>query len=264
MSTIFVLGDIHGCLDKITPLLYRAGLVDRRLAWTGGDATLCLLGDYVDRGLDSIPVLDLIMRLQREAAGAGGRVLALLGNHDLMLSIVSKVPDALAGTKRPFRQQWTLNGGIEKDLERLRPEHVAWIDTLPSMMLVAGRLLIHADATFYRDYGASVDEVNASITAVIQGGDPAALALLDERFAQRMAFRNGASAIEAASRMLQTYGGQQILHGHTPISKAQGGPPAEVTSALRYANGLCVNCDSGMYLGGPGFLHVLPDDAPLA
>jgi hypothetical protein len=29
--------------------------------------------------------------------------------------------------------------------------------------------------------------------------------------------------------------------------------PEEVTEPLVYADGLCVNIDSGMYLGGPGF-----------
>ena len=41
-------------------------------------------GDYLDRGTDIRQVLDLLMRLEREAKSAGGQVIALLGNHELM------------------------------------------------------------------------------------------------------------------------------------------------------------------------------------
>jgi hypothetical protein len=41
-------------------------------------------GDVLDRGPDSRKVLDLLRRLEGEAARAGGRVYALLGNHELM------------------------------------------------------------------------------------------------------------------------------------------------------------------------------------
>ncbi len=42
------------------------------------------LGDVVDRGADSLALLGLLERLARSAAAAGGRVQALLGNHELM------------------------------------------------------------------------------------------------------------------------------------------------------------------------------------
>ena len=81
----FIIGDIHGHCDKLAGLLRDAGLVDADLAWSGGDARLFLLGDYVDRGPDGIGVIDLLMGLGVEAAAAGGQVEALLGNHDVML-----------------------------------------------------------------------------------------------------------------------------------------------------------------------------------
>ena len=42
------------------------------------------LGDLLDRGGDSRKVMDLLMRLQREASAAGGQMHVVLGNHEAM------------------------------------------------------------------------------------------------------------------------------------------------------------------------------------
>jgi hypothetical protein len=61
-----------------------AGLADERGHWAGGQAHLVQTGDVLDRGKDGPKVLDLLMRLEGEAKKAGGRVHALLGNHEVM------------------------------------------------------------------------------------------------------------------------------------------------------------------------------------
>jgi DNA repair exonuclease SbcCD nuclease subunit len=50
----------------------------------GGRAVLIQTGDVLDRGKDSRSVIELLRRLEREARGAGGQVLALTGNHEFM------------------------------------------------------------------------------------------------------------------------------------------------------------------------------------
>jgi calcineurin-like phosphoesterase family protein len=92
MRTLAI-GDIHGCLTALKTLLdYVAPAADDRLA---------LLGDYVDRGPDSRGVLDLVIGLR-----AGGRVMALRGNHDQMMT------EARGAPKRD-RHMWLACGGRE-------------------------------------------------------------------------------------------------------------------------------------------------------
>ena len=44
------------------------------------------LGDLLDRGAESRKVIDLIMKLQKQAPESGGKVLQVLGNHELMVT----------------------------------------------------------------------------------------------------------------------------------------------------------------------------------
>jgi hypothetical protein len=81
---VVAVGDIHGNYDGFVTILQQAGLVDDETHWIGGDATLVQTGDVFDRGVDIRKILDLLMRLQEEAAAAGGEVIALIGNHEGM------------------------------------------------------------------------------------------------------------------------------------------------------------------------------------
>ena len=81
---LVAVGDVHGAFDDFCLILKRAGLVDEQNHWTGGSATLVQLGDLVDRGPKSREAMDLVMGLENEAAKSGGKVVPLLGNHEVM------------------------------------------------------------------------------------------------------------------------------------------------------------------------------------
>jgi len=83
-TRIVVVGDIHGAYSELGGLLRDTGLADEQLRWTGGRTQLVSVGDLLDRGDDSRKVMDLLMRLQQEAAAAGGAVHVILGNHEVM------------------------------------------------------------------------------------------------------------------------------------------------------------------------------------
>jgi hypothetical protein len=81
---VFAIGDVHGSLEGLVEILTVAGLVDAELRWSGGDAILVQTGDLFDRGAHVRAVMDLLMRLQKEAPADGGLVVVLLGNHETM------------------------------------------------------------------------------------------------------------------------------------------------------------------------------------
>ncbi|MCB1731466.1 MAG: metallophosphoesterase, partial [Halieaceae bacterium] len=84
VERVAVIPDVHGAYDALTDLLMAAGLVDAQLRWSGGATHVVSLGDLLDRGADSRKVMDLLMRLQDEAAQQGGRVHVVAGNHETM------------------------------------------------------------------------------------------------------------------------------------------------------------------------------------
>jgi hypothetical protein len=81
---LIAVGDVHGDFDDFCLILKRAGLVDEQHRWIGGKARLVQTGDLLDRGPKGREAMDLLMRLEREAANAGGEVVPLLGNHEVM------------------------------------------------------------------------------------------------------------------------------------------------------------------------------------
>jgi hypothetical protein len=84
---IVAVGDIHGAYDQFVAILQAAGLIDSKERWSGGRAIFVQTGDVLSRGAHSRKVLDLLRRLEGEASRAGGRVYALLGNHEFMQTV---------------------------------------------------------------------------------------------------------------------------------------------------------------------------------
>jgi hypothetical protein len=81
---IVAVGDLHGDFSAWRDIARAAHLVDGRGGWIGGDTVLVQTGDVVDRGPDSLKIIQDLMRLQREALRAHGQVIPLVGNHEAM------------------------------------------------------------------------------------------------------------------------------------------------------------------------------------
>lgn len=84
VERIVAIGDLHGDYANYLATLRAAGLVDQRGRWTGGATHLVQTGDIADRGPDTRRIIAHLARLAREARRRGGRVHALLGNHEAM------------------------------------------------------------------------------------------------------------------------------------------------------------------------------------
>jgi hypothetical protein len=83
-ENIVAVADVHGDFDDFVAILRHTGLIDKQNHWTGGKTIFVQVGDLLDRGPKPREVMDLMMGLEKEATQAGGQVVSLLGNHEMM------------------------------------------------------------------------------------------------------------------------------------------------------------------------------------
>jgi len=81
---VVAVADSHGAYPEFVAILQRVGLIDGNRQWIGGSSVLVQTGDVIDRGKGSRECLDLLMDLERQAPKQNGRVIPLLGNHEVM------------------------------------------------------------------------------------------------------------------------------------------------------------------------------------
>src|SRR5579862_3917223 len=85
-ADVVALGDVHGSYDRLVSLLSSAALIDSSSggdwSWSGGDQILVCTGDLIDKGSQSLKVLDLMITLQQQAKESDGEVIVTLGNHE--------------------------------------------------------------------------------------------------------------------------------------------------------------------------------------
>ena len=83
-ARLVAIGDVHGDLAATRRALRLGGAIDEQDRWVGGSLVVVQTGDQLDRGDDEQAILDWLERLEVEARAAGGELLWLLGNHELM------------------------------------------------------------------------------------------------------------------------------------------------------------------------------------
>lgn len=141
-SRIVAIGDVHGAYAALLRILVAAELTDASGRWTGGKATLVQVGDLIDRGPDDRRVLELVMALESEAKRAGGRVVSLLGNHEVMnlhgdLRYVSAESWAgFAGPDSTGRVERLEAFGAQGRIGR-------WLRERPALVELAGVVFVH-------------------------------------------------------------------------------------------------------------------------
>ncbi len=102
-NRIVAVGDIHGDLGALEYcLLYAAQVIDKQWNWRGQNTFVVVVGDLIHRfrpdhtyldqdewGIGEVPneellILQKLSDLDKKARKAGGRVLKLVGNHEMM------------------------------------------------------------------------------------------------------------------------------------------------------------------------------------
>jgi Calcineurin-like phosphoesterase len=194
VERVVAFADVHGAYEEMTTLLRSGGVVDAGLRWSGGKTHVVSLGDLLDRGADSRKVMDLLMRLQGEAATAGGRLHVVLGNHEAMNVLgdlryvdpgeyaayaAEEDPAERTQAKAAFLARQA--GTTEADFERLFPpgyfghrrmlgpegRYGRWILSLPVAVKVNDTVYMHGGPSAVLG-GRSLEQLNRDYRAALQ------------------------------------------------------------------------------------------------
>ena len=215
LHRIVAVGDLHGDFAAWRQITRAAQLTDDKGRWTGGDTVLVQTGDVVDRGPDSLKIIQDLMRLQKEARRAHGQVVALVGNHEAMnltgdLRYVSDADYAAYSDGRSAQLRENVYAANKTAFEAAYRQHdpqmsgdaikQAWIEAFPlgriehqiawsdhgkiGPWVVKNPVVVLLDGTLFVHGGISpayvhlpIDEINRQVTAalVARNTDPQAI-----------------------------------------------------------------------------------------
>ncbi|KAF9102824.1 hypothetical protein BGX27_010850 [Mortierella sp. AM989] len=83
-NRIVAVGDLHSDYPQTLAVLRLANIIDDSANWSAGSDTLIQTGDIPDRGPDTIAIYQLFQKLRQQAKDAGGEVVNVYGNHEVM------------------------------------------------------------------------------------------------------------------------------------------------------------------------------------
>ena len=87
-SVVYAVSDLHGRYEEAFRLFEGNRLLSGvpsdpgGVKWTGGTATVVVVGDIINKGNGSTKIIDLLRVLQSDAAAKGGKVIVTMGNHE--------------------------------------------------------------------------------------------------------------------------------------------------------------------------------------
>ena len=206
-TRVVAIGDLHADLPTTLGVLQLAGLVDERGQWIGGDTIVVQTGDQTDRGPDSKEVLELLMALQGQAAAAGGQVIVLLGNHEVMnlrgdLRYVSPQDVQDFGSPQQRALAFSADGALG-----------AWLRERPMVAQVGDAVFVHGGIT-PRFAKLGISGMNALASGVVSGRLPGTQ-LGDDSPIWYRGYLQGEGACQELELALESLGAERMVVGHT-------------------------------------------------
>lgn len=128
----YVISDIHGCNKTFRVLVDKIKLTEKD--------QLFLLGDYIDRGADSLGVVYSILELQEKF-----QVFPLRGNHEEDLLLIEKI-----GSPSMINNYIIKNGGstLYNGENEIEEKHLNFLNSLPFFIELENDFLVHAGFDF--------------------------------------------------------------------------------------------------------------------
>lgn len=155
-ARIIAVGDLHGDMEQTLTVFRLAGIIDAEGHWSAGETVFVQTGDQTDRGPDSKGIIELLVRLESEAAAAGGRVVALIGNHEVM-NVQGDWRYVTEGDVATY-------GGMEARIQAFSPdgESGAFVRSHDAVATVGDTVFVHAGIPpHWAEQG--VDAINAAV-----------------------------------------------------------------------------------------------------
>ena len=244
VERIVAVGDVHGDFEQFVKALRAAGVVDERNDWAAGKTHLVQTGDVLDRGPDSRKAMDLLMKLETQAAKAGGAVHPLIGNHEAMVLMDDwryLLPAEIKafGTEDDFRKALSAQGAYGK-----------WIRGHNAVVQINDVLFAHAGVT-PACARRTLREINDAIRKELAKGDEDGLAMsyTGPLWDRSIALSEDEDAAKALEQVLKKFGAARMVVGHTVSSDG----------VVAQAGGRVIRVDVGMceYYGGPAACLVI-------
>lgn len=207
---IVAVGDLHGDFRNTKRVLKMAGVIDDNEDWAAGVDTVVQTGDLFDRGPRSIEIVELFRKLQVQAAKAGGRLINLLGNHELM-NLKGKYWYVGENELRRWgRKRWKNMLSLEDGLGR-------WLRGLPTIVKIRDTLFIHAGlAPQFAELG--IEEVNNRVTRGLMKYNYTDVLLGSDGPHWTRMFSNRGNDVESRcgrlERTLETLNARRMVIGH--------------------------------------------------
>ncbi len=228
---VVAIGDIHADINALRTVFQLAGATNIKDEWIGGALTIVQMGDLIGRSNDERQVLDFIFDIQRKAALGGGRVHALIGNHEVFGGRV----DNQAVGPEPFSAYEGMKG-LRLDDPRLRilppmarsrgaalmpgGPYATRIAAFPVVLKLGNTVFVHGGVVpRWARYG--VDRINQEVSQWLLGRTPepdSALGVDDgDRVMWTRQFSSNADAADCAvlAESLRILGARRMIVAHT-------------------------------------------------
>jgi len=212
-SRVLAVGDIHGMYGKLIKLM-------DKIRFDPEEDLLVFLGDYIDRGPDSVKCLQYVFDLQQKFPES---VICLMGNHEVMMSsYFMKKRGSYHNLIDDYADSWLENGGFAtlRQIDALpakqKTELIEWTTNLPVKFRYQDFFFCHAG-------------IDAEVPLEAQND----FEMLWKRHGWRERYK----------------GAETIVVGHTPVQKLESWTGKGIPAPQFFPNRI-IMCDTGVYMQG--------------